>query len=103
VEKYYDEFGEYPARDDYCGRIVSALHPETKNHINRYFENKAIPQDPSFRGTHKDYFYRREEKDVYVLMAVFENPPADAQHFNFTGCYDWPGDNIYNYQIFGSR
>ncbi len=103
VEKYYDENGEYPARDGYCGRIVSVLHPETKNAINQYFEAKAIPQDPSFRGTNKDYFYRREEKDTYVLMAVLENPPPDAAHFYYTGCHDWPGDEVYNYQIFNSR
>jgi hypothetical protein len=103
VEQYYDDFDEYPARDDYCGRIVSILHPEIKNHINSYFENKAIPQDPAFRGTNKDYFYRREEKDDYVLMAVLESPPTDAQHYNFAGCHDWPGDDVYNYAIFGSR
>ena len=103
VEKYYDDFGEYPARDGFCGRIIAVLHPDAKNSINRYFENRAIPQDPAFRGTRKDYFYLREEKDEYVLMAVLESPPPDAQHYNFTGCHDWPGDDVYNYQIIGSR
>ncbi len=103
VEKSYDEQGEYPGWDGWCGRIVAVLHPDVKNAVNVYFENRAIPQDPAFRGTNKDYFYRREEKDIYVLMAVLENTPPDAKHFNYIGCHDWPGDEVYNYQIFGSR
>jgi hypothetical protein len=103
VEKYYDETGQYPGSDGWCGRIVAILNPEVKNAINGYFNAKAVPQDPSFTGTNKDYFYRREEENAYILMAVLENPPEDAKHFNFTGCHDWPGDDVYNYQIVGSR
>lgn len=102
VDRYYDENGEYPAFDGWCGRIVTVLHPDAKNAINPYFE-QGIPQDPSFRGTHKDYFYAREDRRTYVLMAVLENVPADTPTYNYTGCFDWPGNGVYNYQITSSR
>jgi hypothetical protein len=103
IEKYYDDNDEYPGYNGWCGRIVSLMQPEVKDSINAYFPSKAIPQDPSFRGTNKDYFYLREDKDVYVLMGVFENPSSSVEYYNYEDCHDWPGDDVYNYQIIGSR
>ena len=40
VERSYDEQGEYPGWDGWCGRIVAVLHPDVKNVININFENK---------------------------------------------------------------
>jgi hypothetical protein len=103
VEAYYDENGEYPARDAWCGRIVTVLNPDVKDAIKVYFPDEDIPADPAFAGTHKDYFYRRENKKSYVLLAVLQNPSENEATFNYQGCYDWPGNDVYNYQIGGSR
>ncbi len=103
VERYYDENGEYPAIDGWCSRIVSILHPEAKDAIKDYFDLGGIPQDPAFRGTGKDYFYRREDRNTYVLMAVLENPAVGSKTYNYEKCHDWPGDDVYNYRLEGSR
>ena len=99
VEKYYDEHSEYPATDGWCGRIFSVMHPEVKDAISPYFKNGDIPKDPSFGGTNKEYFYRREDKNTAVLMVALENLPSNAKTYNYSGCYDWPGDNTYNYRV----
>jgi len=103
VESYYDDNGQYPAADGWCGRIGTVMYPDVKEAIADYFSDKAIPQDPSFRGTNKDYFYRREDRNNYILLAVLENLPADSLTYNYEGCHDWPGDGVYNYQLSGSR
>src|SRR3989344_3732387 len=46
IDKYRLENDDYPAPKDWCGRIVSVLHPEVKNALFDYFERGAIPQDP---------------------------------------------------------
>jgi hypothetical protein len=99
VEKYYDDHGEYPATDGWCSRIYSVMYPEVKDEISPYFKNVDIPSDPSFGGTNKEYFYRREDKNTAVLMAALENLPSVSSTYNYSGCYDWPGDNIYNYRV----
>jgi len=99
VEAYRDDNDEYPAQDGWCGRIISLLNPEVKDALLPYFDQRGIPQDPAFSGTNKDYFYRREDEDSFVLMAVLENAPEGTQAFNYQGCYDWPGDGVYNYRI----
>ncbi len=98
LDAYQRENRDLPGSVDFCGRIFSVTNPDVKNVLNVYFET-GIPQDPSERGTHKDYFYRRQDKDTYILMAVLENPEENSLTFNFEGCHDWPGDNIYNYTI----
>lgn len=103
IERYYDEHGEYPAYDGWCGRIISVLHPEAKDAITDYFGNDGIPQDPSVRGTGRDYFYRRGDRNNYVLMAVLEAAPVDAPTYNYSGCFDWPGNDVFNYRVEGSR
>ena len=99
VEKYKDENGEYPTFDGWCGRIISVLHPDAKDAISPYFGEGGIPEDPSHRGTGQDYFYRREDRNNYVLLTTLDNLPTDSPTFNYDGCFDWPGDGIYNYQI----
>lgn len=103
VERYYNENGSYPASDSWCGRIFSIMHPEVKDAISDYFKEAGVPQDPSFRGSNKDYFYRREDRDTYILMAVLENLPANSPTYSYGGCFDWPGGGVYNYRIIGSR
>lgn len=99
VEQYYVENGEYPTFNKWCGRVISITHPDLKITIASYFKNNGIPQDPSFRGTGQDYFYRREDRNNYVLLARLENLPTDSPTFNYEGCFDWPGDDIFNYQV----
>lgn len=99
VEQYKQENGEYPTTNEWCGRIISLTYPDVKTAITEYFKNEAIPQDPSFRGTGQDYFYRREDRNNYVLLARLENLPTDSPTFNYKGCFDWPGDDIFNYQV----
>ena len=103
VEKYYDENGEYPTRDGWCGRIISVLHPDAKDAIIGYFGTDGIPQDPLHRGTGQDYFYYREDRNTFVLLAKLENLPAGSPTYNYEGCFDWPGDGVFNYQVSGSR
>src|SRR3990167_222172 len=86
IEKYYDENNEYPANDGWCGRIVTVLHPEVKDAINTYFGQSGIPQDPSYPGTSKDYFYRREDRNSFVLMAVLENSSPSSTISNYSDC-----------------
>ncbi len=99
VEQYKQENGEYPTTNEWCGRVISITHPDLKIEIVSYFENEAIPQDPSFRGTGQDYFYRREDRNNYVLLARLENLPSTSPTFNYEGCHDWPGDDVFNYQV----
>jgi len=103
IENYYDDNGQYPAADGWCGRIVTVMYPDVKDALSDYFKETGIPQDPSFRGTGKDYFYRREDRNSYVLLAVLENPPAGSPTYNYEGCHDWPGAGVYNYRLTGSR
>lgn len=98
LDNYYDENRNLPGGIGYCGRITTVLYPDAKTALSPYFP-KGIPQDPSEAGTHKDYFYRYEDRDTYILMAVLELPPADSPTYNFEGCHDWPGDDVYNYMI----
>ncbi|OGY22241.1 MAG: hypothetical protein A2113_03110 [Candidatus Woykebacteria bacterium GWA1_44_8] len=103
VEKYYDDNGQYPARDGWCGRIYSVFNPEVKDALSDYFAGGAIPRDPGFRETDRDYFYRRENTRTYVLMAALENLPADSPTYSYSGCHNWPGDDVYNYRLLISR
>jgi hypothetical protein len=103
LEQYYEDHGTYPATDGWCGRIYSVLNPEVKDALAAYFAGGAIPRDPGFRETNKDYFYRRENTRSYVLMAALENLPAGSPTYSYSGCHDWPGDDVYNYQLSGSR
>lgn len=103
VKKYYEEHGnKYPGTESSCGRIVAILHSQVLDQLKPYFPPNQLPQDPSFGGTNKDYFYAKTETG-YVLMAVLEVPPViseeEKSRFNFKGCYDWPGDNVYNYRV----
>jgi len=103
VDAYREENGDYPAPEGWCGRIVSVLHPEAKNAIADYFERGAIPQDPTSKGTHKDYFYKHVDRNTYVLLAVLEDVPSGTPSYNFSDCYDWPGDDVYNYRLVGGE
>ncbi len=101
LDNYYDKNSQLPGSVGYCGRIVSILNPEAMNALSPYFPG-GIPQDPRQKGTHEDYFYRYEDTNTYILMAVLSSPPAGARAYNFSGCHDWPGDNIYNYAVTNS-
>lgn len=103
IDAYREQNSDYPAPKGWCGRIVSVLHPEVKDALFDYFDQGAIPQDPAFKGTHKDYFYKHVDRNTFILMAVLEDVPEDTLTYNFTGCHDWPGDNIYNYRIIGGE
>ena len=98
LDSYYDENRLLPGKEGFCGRIVTVLYPDAKTAISPYFPD-GIPHDPSDAGTHKDYFYRHEDRDTYILMAVLENIPSDSPTYNFEGCHDWPGDDTYNYMV----
>jgi hypothetical protein len=98
LDSYYDENRNLPGQVGFCGRILTVLYPTAKNALSPYFPT-GIPQDPTEAGTHRDYFYRHEDSDTYVLMAVLELPPADSSTENYEGCHDWPGDDVYNYMI----
>jgi hypothetical protein len=97
LDSYYDEERNLPGGEGFCSRIFSVLHPAVKNALSPYFPD-GIPQDPVQGGTHKDYFYLREDRDTYVLLAVLDNPPTD-ETYNYEGCHDWPGDDVYNYIV----
>jgi hypothetical protein len=97
--KYYNEERELPASNEWCGPIYSILRPEVKNAISGYFGAEGIPQDPSFRGSGQDYFYRRESFDSALLLTRLENPPPDSPTYNYDDCFDWPGDDVFNYQV----
>jgi len=103
VEKYYNETKQYPASDGWCGRIYSVLYSDVNEALSPYFDDKGVPQDPSFGGTDKDYFYIKFDRRSYALMAVLENPPAGSPTYNYEACHDWPGDGVYNYKIEFSR
>ena len=97
LDGYFEENRDLPGSKESCGRIFSILNPEVKNALSPYFPN-GIPQDPATAGTHTDYFYRKVDRDTYILMAVLENPKT-SETFAFEGCHDWPGDGVYNYLI----
>jgi hypothetical protein len=103
VQKYYEEHGnKYPGSPGGCGRIVAVLHSQVLDSLTPYFPPNDFPQDPSFQGTNKDYFYARTETG-YVLMASLETAPEipeeEKSSYNFKSCYDWPGDDVYNYRL----
>lgn len=102
ILKYYDENNEMPANDGWCGRISGVIHPEFRKNVEIYFPKAEPPQDPLRGGSPKDYFYYRVDRTTYILMAVLDIPREQGlskSKYNFTGCHDWPGDNVYNYQI----
>ncbi len=102
VEKYYEEHQEYPASNGWCGRVLSILNPDVTNALSPYFQNGGIPQDPKYPGTNKDYFYVREHKDSFALLAVLESS-KDSPTYHYDDCTEWPGDNVFNYRVTGSR
>ena len=103
LEKSFEEKGEYPAYDGWCGPITSLFHPEVYDAIYPYFDANGVPRDPAFTEGNKGYFYRRENNRSYSLMAVFENLPAKSPTYNYPSCFDWPGDDVYNYRLEISR
>lgn len=102
VLQYYEENNEMPAIDGWCGRISGVIHPEFRDAVKPYFSEGEVPKDPLRSGSTKDYFYYRVDRSHYILMAVLEIPRDQGlapEEYNFVKCHDWPGDNIYNYQI----
>ena len=97
LDQYYDENRELPGQVGFCSRIVTVVYPTAKDELSPYFP-EGIPQDPEHGGTHKDYFYLREDKDSYILLAVLDNPPT-SETYNYEDCHDWPGDGVYNYLV----
>jgi len=102
LEEYYNDHGTYPATDGWCGPIYSAMNPEVEEALTTYLGSN-VPRDPGFREAEQDYFYRRENSQSYVLMAVLENPPAGSPTYSYSGCHNWPGDGVYNYRLEVSR
>jgi hypothetical protein len=102
IGQYYDDNSQMPTNDGWCGRISGVLHPELKDALVPYLGRDGLPSDPLRGGTEKDYFYYRVDRSHYVLMADLEVPKDQGlakEKYNFIGCHDWPGDNVYNYQI----
>ncbi|HEY4694368.1 MAG TPA: hypothetical protein VIH52_00120 [Candidatus Nanoarchaeia archaeon] len=103
IVDYYNDNNQMPAFDGWCGRLSSVLHPEFSLQIKPYLENQELPHDPSTGNTGTDYFYYRVDRSRYILMAVMELPAEDGGEgkyiYNFKNCHDWPGNDIYNYQI----
>ena len=100
VVAYYNDKNQMPASDGWCGRISGILHPEFAVEIKPYLENSEIPHDPLYGSTDRDYFYYRVDKSHFILMAALELPKSEtAGKYNYVKCFDWPGDNIYNYQL----
>ena len=100
VLSYYEEKSEMPGRDGWCGRMSGILHPEVATAVRGYFPNEDIPNDPTHGGDDKDYFYYRVDRAHYILMAALDVPKEDTNgKYNYTACHDWPGNDVYNYQI----
>ncbi|OGY29574.1 MAG: hypothetical protein A3F35_02750 [Candidatus Woykebacteria bacterium RIFCSPHIGHO2_12_FULL_45_10] len=104
LESYYEEHGNhYPAGVGFCGRISNVLNSEVVTALTPYFPPNKFPEDPGYKGTGKDYFYAKLDHESYALMAVLELPPRispDQQElYNFKGCHDWPGDDVFNYRL----
>ncbi len=102
VLKFYDENNGMPANEGFCGRISGVLHPEFRDDVKLYFDSGDVPQDPLRANSEKDYFYYRVDRSHYVLMAALEIPRDQgftSDKYNFTGCHDWPGNGVYNYQV----
>lgn len=97
LDSIYEEERNIPGNIGYCTRIVQVLYPAAKDALSPYFP-EGVPQDPVHGGTNKDYFYLKEDKDTYVLLAVLDKPPTD-ETYNYEGCNDWPGDDIFNYIV----
>lgn len=100
ILSYYEENSEMPATDNWCGRISGVLHPEFAEAVKGYFKNDDTPNDPTRGNSDKDYFYYRVDRAHFILMAALEVPKTDTKgKYNYIGCHDWPGDDIYNYQL----
>ncbi len=67
VEKYYDDFGEYPARDGFCGRIIAVLYPDAKNSIKTGLASSIV-----FLGLVFSYSgYHQGEAIAGIIIAIF--------------------------------
>ncbi len=100
ILSYYEEKGEMPANDGWCGRISGVMHPEFAEAVKGYFPNDDMPNDPTHGNSNDDYFYYRVDRAHFILMAALDVPKEDTKgKYNYTGCHDWPGNDIYNYQI----
>lgn len=97
---YYDDHNQMPANDGWCGRISGILHPEFGYAIKTYLADGKVPNDPTHGNSEKDYFYYRVDRAHYILMAALDVPKEDTKDkYNYTGCHDWPGNDVYNFQI----
>jgi hypothetical protein len=100
VLAYYSDHNQMPATDGWCGRITGLLHPEFTLAVQDYLPNKVVPKDPTHSGDFNDYFYYRVDRDHYILMASLDVPTVDTKgKYNYIKCHDWPGDDVYNYQL----
>lgn len=100
VLSYYEDHSQVPAGDGWCGRISGLLHPEFSIAVRDYLPDKELVHDPSHSGEYSDYFYYRVDRDHYILMAALDVPTVDTTgKYNYTGCHDWPGNDVYNYQL----
>ncbi len=100
VLAYYNDHNEMPGSDGWCGSISGILHPEFGMAIKSYMPNGQLPNDPTHGGTDHDYFYYRVDRAHFILMAALDLPKSNTKGlYNYTGCHDWPGNDIYNYQI----
>lgn len=98
IVAYYAAKNEVPVSS--CGRISGVMHPEFANAITPFLDKGDLLADPTTGGTEKDYFYMRVDRTHFILMAVLEMPTTDTTgKYNYTSCHDWPGDNVYNYQV----
>lgn len=98
IDSYYEQNNEVPASDGWCGRISGVMHPEFGLAVMNYFPNKDFPNDPVYANSNKDYFYYRVDRAHYILLAVLDIPKT-SERYNYSDCHDWPGNDIYNYQI----
>ena len=100
VLAYYEDNNQMPAADGWCGRITGVMHPEFTQAVEKYLPKQEVPKDPTHSGNFSDYFYYRVDKNHYILMAALDVPKVDTKgKYNYLKCHDWPGDDVYNFQL----
>lgn len=98
LEMYRADNGQYPPIDGggWCTQISNTTYPEVKNALEAGYID-PVPQDPSYAGTYRDYFYRRINDSQYALYAELE--VSDISD-DFSGCARIGGlNNEYDYRV----
>ena len=101
LELYKNDNGVYPPpRADgtpwtgWCTYIYNSTYPQVKDALVNGGYLSEVPQDPVYRGTNQDYFYRMVTTQSYLLVANME--VATGQSYDYTSC---TGGSVYNYEL----